>query len=91
MRTIQAKKNDHACIVTDQYGNEYFRLGNHIAKEPARVYPSQNVPASLTIEAVKFTEDEDVKIDESVYLQDNNNIIFDLLVGPRPKNIVKRK
>jgi ribosomal protein L18E len=91
MRTIQCKKNDNACIVTDQYGNEYFRQGNHVAVAPGRVYPSQNVPQSLVIEAVEFTADEDVKVDESVYLQDTNNIIFDMIVGPRPKNIKKRK
>jgi len=91
MRTIQARKNENACIVTDQHGNEFFRLGNHVAQEPARIYPSQVVESSLRIEAVEFTADEDVKVDESVYLQDDNQIIFDLIVGPRPRNIKKRK
>jgi hypothetical protein len=61
-----------------------------VAQEPVIQLPSQNRP-NVDVEAVEFTEDEDVKIDESVYIQDNNNIIFDLIVGPRPKNIVKRK
>jgi uncharacterized protein len=90
MRTIQAQKNDNACIVVDAFGNEYFRLGNHVAQEPVIQLPSRNKP-NVDIEAVEFTEDEDVKIDESVYIQDDNNIIFDLIVGPRPKNIKRRK
>lgn len=90
MRTIQCQKRDKACIVVDAFGNEYFRQGNHVATPPCKAYPSGNNP-NVDVEAVEFTADEDVKVDESVYLQDDNNIIFDLIAGPRPKNIKNRK
>lgn len=91
MRTIQAKKNDKACIVTDANGNGYFRLGSQTAVEPILSYPSRNVVQVASIEDVEFTDDEDVKVEESVYCQDFDMIIFDSFVGPRPKNIVRRK
>jgi len=90
MRTIQCQKNDNACIVVDAFGNEYFRQGNHVAEAPCKAYPS-GINPNVDVEAVEFTADEDVKVDESVYLQDDNNIIFDLIVGPRPRNIKNRK
>lgn len=91
MRTIQAKKNDKACIVTDANSNGYFRLGSQTAVEPILSYPSRNVVQVASIEDIEFTDDEDVKVEESVYCQDFDMIIFDSFVGPRPKNIVRRK
>lgn len=90
MRTISNQKKDKACLVTDAFGNVYFRAGNHVANEPIMQQPQNKVLVNPDIEAVEFTEDEDVKVDETIYIQDDNQIIYDMLVGPRPKNIVRR-
>jgi hypothetical protein len=91
MRTISNQKNDKACLITDEFGNVYFRSGNHVAVEPLTQQPQNKTIEGTDIDAVEFTADEDVKVDETIYVQDDNQIIYDMLVGPRPRNIVSRK
>jgi len=49
-----------------------------------------NTPVNPIVEEMESTEDQDIDIDNSSYITDNNMNTFNLIVGGRPKGKKRR-
>jgi hypothetical protein len=84
MTTIKLKKNDRFTILDDA-GRLFFREEHNVPTAPFIVnLNSQQITPN--VEYWEMTADEDIKVDGSVYVTSGNGLIFDSLVGQRPRN-----
>jgi hypothetical protein len=87
MSKIKMLKNDDVVILTCG-GADYIRVIT-TPTSPYTIFPGANtvIPG---VELWRCTADEDVTIDVNKYIRDNSNLDYYAIVGPRPRNIVRR-
>jgi hypothetical protein len=88
MYNQKLKVGDEIAILTVGT-DEYLRLGSAIPQSPFIHEPSGNT-VHPAVELFTMTASEDCKLEETDYIKDDNNLNYDKLVGPRPRNIFKR-
>ena len=87
MAKMTFQKNDDIVILT-LGGIDYIQqIANSFA--PYVLFPGANgVTPGKELWLAK--EDTECEIDQSRYIRDNANVQYSAIVGPRPKNIVRR-
>jgi hypothetical protein len=87
MSKIKLLTNDNLIILTCG-GVDYIKVVT-TPTSPYTIFPGAN-GVTPGVELWKCTADEYVNIDVNKYIRDNANLDYYAIVGPRPRNIVRR-
>ena len=70
-------------------GNEYFHIGETLSGTQHKLLPS-GIGVNVTVSVYDVDQTDQVEVDNTQYIQDNDGFVFPLCVGGRPKSFVKR-
>lgn len=87
MATLKISTNDDLVICT-LGGNDYIAVLN-TPSSPYTLFPGANT-VTPGVELWSCTGDEDVSINDTIYIRDNSNVHIVRINGPRPRNVVRR-